>query len=289
MSTDYTKYYGTQVYPHINDFDFVDDLEAYDHTRVGVSLNTTTKNIPALANYPNLQTLHCFRLSEEQVRSFPILATVKNLSLSTSPIRDLSFLQQFPNLKYVAIRDCDNLESVSGITTLHEVKVLDLRGNKQLKGLAEIGNLKTLASLTITGTTAGSVLKMAGLQWITSLQALGELILKDIATPKSDLSPIAKLRHLKKLVIPVKSKLEQIAYLKGSLPNTECYYFTPFYTELNKYEELLRCVTCDSPKVRLVGKGKNRVICEQCDQELLDEHMKVFNEWQEKGQKENNY
>ena len=111
--------------------------------------------------------------------------------------------------------------------------------------------------------------------------------LRDISTPKSELSPIANLPHLKKLTIPEKSKVEQIAYLKGSLPNTECFYFEPFYTELDRNENLLSCTNCGEPKIRLVGRGKNRVICKVCGADAFNEHMKIYKKWEKKGSEEN--
>ncbi|OJJ15428.1 hypothetical protein BKI52_39115 [marine bacterium AO1-C] len=286
MSTGYIEYFKTSVYPHIKDFDFVHDLAEYNHKRVGLSLNTETQNIPSLADYTNLETLHCFRVSEAQLKDLPKLNTVKNLNMMASTIEDLSFLKQFPNLIFLTIDGCPNLLSTSGLAALSQIKILSFVGNLNLRDYTEVAALKNLTVLKLTGTTAGSTLKMGNLKWLSSLQNLEDLTLENISTPKGELSPIAKLRNLKRLIIPAKSKLEQIAYLMGSLPDTKCFHFAPFHTAFNKHDEFLNCVNCGTPKIRLTGRGKGRVICKKCDVEILDLHMKTFNEWSERGRKE---
>lgn len=287
MTSDYNNYFENCVYAHIKDFDFVKNLEEYEHTRKGLSLNFETKNIHELSSYKNLTTLHCFRLEEEQIKNFPNLDSVKNLSLSRSSIKDLSFLSSFPNLIYLNIDSCSNLESTNGLSVLNQIKILHFKGNMKLSNYKELAILKNIVFLRITGTVSGSILKMGSLDWITNLKNLERLELNNISTPKSDLHPISKLNNLKKLEIPEKSKVEEIAYLSASLPKTECFYFSPFYTELNKYQNLLICSKCSSSKIRLVGRGKNRVICKKCDIDLFNQHMELFKKWEKKGSEEN--
>ena len=287
MNINYKNYFKENIYPQIKDFDFVQDLKEYDHFKKGGCLNFQTKNISELLNYKNLETLHCFRLTENQIKSFPLLNSVKNLNLTGSPIESLSFLNHFPNLIFLTLDSCLDLKLTNGLDQLNFIKILSFTGNMKLTDYKEVAVAKSLVSLKITGTTSGSILKIGNLEWVTCLQDLEELYLNNISTPKNELSPISALQNLKKLGIPVKSKLEQIAYLSGRLSKTECFYFSPFYVELDKNDNLLNCSKCGEPKIRLVGKGNNRVICKKCDLELFNDHVETFNKWKEKGIKEN--
>ena len=287
MTIKLTTYFEDFVFPHINDFDFINDLKHYENSKKGICLNAETKNIQKLNEYKNLEVIHCFRLNKEQINSFPKSNTVKNISLNGCEIDNLIFLKNFPNLKFISIDDCDKLLSINEVSNLKSLMIFQSKENMNLNDYSPLRNIQTLVSLKITGTTSGTILKMKKLDWLPNLSNLRHLFLRDISTPKSDISQISRLKKLEELVVPVKSKLEQIAYLSGSLPKTDCYYFSPFHIEINKAENSIICNTCNEPKIRLVGKGKNRVICKKCDIEIFDNHMQIFNKWKQKGINEN--
>jgi len=287
MTIKLTTYFVDFVFPHINDFNFINDVKQNDTTRKGICLNADSKNIQSLNEYKNLEVIHCFRLNKEQINSFPKSNSVKNISLNGCEIDGLNFLNNFPNLKFISIDDCDKLLSINDVSNLKNLMIFESKENMNLTDYSPLINSQTLVSLKITGTTSGSILKMKKLDWLPSLSNLRHLFLRDISTPKSEISQISKLKKLEELVVPVKSKLEQIAYLSGSLPNTECYYFSPFHIEINKAENRLICDSCNESKIRLVGKGKNRVICKKCDIEIFENHMQIFNKWKQKGFDEN--
>jgi len=282
-----SSYFKEKVYPQIKDFEFVDDIKTYDHSRKGISVNFNTRNIHCLSNFENLETIHSFRLTATQIKEIPKIATLKNLNLSGASIENLNFLRQFPNLTYLNVDSCDDLISIEDLSTIKKLEILAFIGNKKLTDFSSLSQFENLISLTITGTTSGRVIKLGNLKWIRNITSLTELILDNISTPKSELKPISELRKLKKLGIPENSKVEQIAYLSGALSKTECFYFTPFYTELDRNENLIICSKCNEPKIRLVGKGKNRVICKKCDVKLFNSHIELFNKWKTKGYEEN--
>lgn len=287
MTFEPTTYFENNVFPYIKDFDFIKDVKNYEYTEKGVCLNSDSKNIQSLIEYENLEVIHCFRLNIEQINSFPKSNTVKSISLNRCDIKNLEFTKNFPNLIYLSLDGCNNLLSLIEILDLKKIKIFESKENMNLNDYSPLANLKNLVYLKITGTTSGTILKMKKLDWISELSHLKYLFLRNISTPKNELSPISKLKKLVEIEIPEKSKLEQIAYLSGSLPETECYFFSPFHIELNKAENFLSCNTCGESKIRLIGKGKNRVICKKCDIETFNKHMQIFNKWKNKGLDEN--
>jgi len=113
-----SSYFKEKVYPQIKDFEFVDDIKTYDHSRKGISVNFNTRNIHCLSNFENLETIHSFRLTATQIKEIPKIATLKNLNLSGASIENLNFLRQFPNLTYLNVDSCDDLISIEDLSTI---------------------------------------------------------------------------------------------------------------------------------------------------------------------------
>jgi len=90
------RYFKEKVYPQIKDFEFVNEIKAFDHFRKGISVNSDTQNIRELSNFNNLETIHSFRLTLAQIQDLPQISSLINLNISCTSIEDLRFLRQFP-------------------------------------------------------------------------------------------------------------------------------------------------------------------------------------------------
>ncbi len=87
------------------------------------------------------------------------------------------------------------------------------------------------------------------------------------------LSPLAKLRKLKYLVISNKYKFEDVAALAGERPDVECDLFEP----VSGVYDFFACKKCGEHTMILpTGKGKPWM-CQTCDAKKIEKHISQFN------------
>jgi hypothetical protein len=275
--------YGDYIHNSISSFNYDLKIKDYDKNVKGICLNNSTDNINLLSNFKSIETIKCFRVTNEQIKDFPLLTSVKHLIINCVNCSSLDFLSKFPNLIYLNIDGFDNLESLEGIKNLIHLEYLSLVNNKKLVNYDEIESLTELNNLRIEGGFS-SVFKLGNLNFLKNLNLL-RLDLKNVSVNKNNLLFIANLKNLQKLGLAINFKVEEIAYLKGALPNAKCYDFEPYHTELDKFENLKKCNICNENIIRLTGKVKPQTICPKCDVDILNSHLEIFNLSQQKGQK----
>jgi Leucine-rich repeat (LRR) protein len=121
----------------------------------------TDGGIVYLRGLTNLQTLRLdwTRVTEAGLSHFRHLEELTTLNLSWTCIGDLSFVQAFPNLENLSVRDCFLYdESIRHLGRLTKLKQLDLNGNPlsdsallHLSGLTSLEHLRIRANITDTG------------------------------------------------------------------------------------------------------------------------------------------
>lgn len=275
--------YGDYIHNSISSFNYDLKITDYDQNVKGICLNRNSDHINLLSNFKSIETIKCFRITNEQIKDFPLLPSVRHLMISCDDCSSLDFLSKFPNLIYLNIDGFGNLESLEGIKTLVHLEYLSLVNNKKLVNYDEIENLTTLNNLRIEGGVS-SIFKLGNLNFLKKLN-LFRLDLHNVSVNKNNLLLIANLKNLQKLGLVINFKVEEIAYLKGALPNAKCYDFEPYHTDSDKFDNLKECKVCNENIIKLTGKVKPQTICPKCDVDILNSHLELFNLSVQKGQK----
>lgn len=275
--------YGEYIHNSIASFNYDLKITDYDQNVKGICLNQDADNINLLSNFKSIETIKCFRITNDQINEFPLLSSVKYLMINCNDCSSLDFLIKFPNLIYLNIDGFDSLESLEGIKNLRHLEYLSLLNNKKLVHYDEIETLTTLNNLRIEGGVSSSY-KVGNLNFLKNLN-LFRLDLQNVSVNKNNLLLIANLKNLQKLCLAINFKVEEIAYLKGALPNAKCYDFEPYHIASDKYDNIMECTVCNENMIKLTGKVKPQTICPKCDVDTLNSHLKTFNTSFEKGQK----
>ena len=164
------------------------------------------------------------------------MATIQELNLSGSQVRDLSWLQHMPELRVLQLDD-NRLTDITGLRKVNSLEVLRLQFNS-LTDLDDILHLKQLKDLDaghnrLTHTDAflqltdleRLVLKHNQIESVGPLGQLGKLQFLDLNENQiSDLTPLGKLRNLQILRL----SSNRISNLKGlaDLPALEVLYLS---------------------------------------------------------------
>lgn len=275
--------YGDYIHNSISSFNYDLKITDYDQNVKGICLNQDADNIHLLSNFKSIETIKCFRITNDQINAFPLLPSVKYLMINCKDCSSLDFLTKFPNLRYLNIDGFDKLESLEGIKNLRHLEYLSLLNNKILVNYDEIETLTTLNNLRIEGGFS-SIFKLGSLIFLKKLN-LFRLDLQNVSVNKNNLLLIANLKNLQKLGLAINFKVEEIAYLKGALPHTKCYDFEPYHIASDKYDNVKKCTVCNENMIKLSGKVKPQTICPKCDIDILNSHLNIFNISLQKGKK----
>lgn len=284
MSTNTPSYFESKVFPDINTFNYDLAVKDFPTDVKGICISKDTTDLNQLNNYSEIRTINGFRLTKAQLDAIPTMPSVKHLMVEAD-CDSLSFLQKFPNLVLLHIDSFDELTSLEGIQILSNLQYLDIVGCKQITSINPIGELTQLKELRLEGTASGGMWKTGKLDALSKLTHLEDLHLRSISPPRANYKPLATLKSLKKLALPINAKVEDIALLHGALPETACYDFVPFQPFiLDRYDKVRICGgTCKEEMINLTGKGKNRVLCPTCDKALIDAHVATYESWKTKG------
>lgn len=157
---------------------------------------------------------------------------VRYLSLLDKSVKNLSFLQKYPNLLYLSAIMDFRLKDLKDIATLKQLRFLDLGGLKALKSLKGIEQLTELRDLNL------SILELTDITPLAALEKLERLNLR--SNPIEDYSPLRGLEHLRVLNITglYVSDLPEASNFRG-LQQLRTLYVTDYIPESGKLDAFI--------------------------------------------------
>ena len=233
-------------------------LAALDPDSVDLSIDSHTELVERLPQFRNLKRLWFANASEAHVAQISSLQSLDTLVLKAFRGDSLDAISRLENLRVLVLMSASRLRSLDVFLRLQQLEELHLEYAPKCEDLSPISELTKLSRLGLSGTISGQIYTIETLQPVATLPRLRELYLWSIRVRSGGLRPLASLRSLKKLELPLTFDASDYYYLAGRMPGTRCSAFGG-YVELNGLE----CSTCGSTLIRPVGKNK-RTLCRKC-------------------------
>jgi hypothetical protein len=154
---------------------------------------------------------------------------LEGLFVKRSGIKDLSYLTNLNNLKYLHIGSSPSVGSIDVFSMMSQLIVLQIENFKRIQDISPLQSLSQLEGLAIEGS-------MWNTQIVESLEPLSDLLnlryifLANLRSLDQTLEPLSRLRKLRNIRTTFKWPKSEFKLLRNSLP--ELAYGTPFQTEL---------------------------------------------------------
>ncbi len=253
------------TYLSCSPIEYSKDLSEVDVSSEDLALFGDAKKIERIKEFPNIRRVWLNGANQKQFDQ--IISMVNPIVFKGYNLRvpNLELLQEFSKVEELSIEWNTKSESISALSNLKALKVLQIQDFTKVHDLGPIEGLVGLVALDISG-GVWNTFKVDSLAPIAGLKRLQYLCLSNIRVFDESLSPVSFLKQLKKLVISNQFPTEEYARLTASLTNTECDYFRAFIDLKQKIGE---------HDVMVVGKRKpflNKVK----DSEKIERYQKAF-------------
>jgi len=198
---------------------------------------------------------------------------LQGLHVWWSSIKDLSALRHAESLLYLHIGSSAQVQSIEPLRAMTQLQWLELENLQKIDDICPLSALHDLQGLAYTGTTSGGKPTIQSLAPLAGLHNLRWLALHSMRVTDGSLRPLGGLRNLAFLSLTNFYAVEEFAWLKTRLPQTN--HEIDAYTVVN---HSIRCKTCKGHTlVMLTGKGKGW-LCSVCDAVKLAKAVARFKE-----------
>ena len=209
-------------------------------------------------------------------RDLPKLQGLEKLPLTSLGLRWISapYLRDVPlppGLKDLNIWHCSKLKSLAGLEQASGLERLLLEDNAPLEDAGALSALTQLKDLTIQGgfTAQQKVTSLAGIEGLP----IEKLSLRAIAGGDLDLSPVARLKHLKEL------DLHGPNFAREELAKV-CAAHPWFYEELLDLKDYtlpgMRCKKCGGRQKEMFLRRGKFLMCPFCDAGAIERALAGF-------------
>jgi len=192
------------------------------------------ENLTELSGIDTLPYLTKFRFSDcpqiQQIPKLGHLPDLREVSISSRKLGNLSFLEELKFLKIVDLRKCSSLQDISPISKLENLNTLNLGFCRKLWDLRPLRGHRELKSLSIQATGEKDLSCLQGMKHLSSLnlhfcdipslKGLGGAVnLKELSLPKNadvymlnwDVTQFPRLRELE--AVSLQEELQDISCL----------------------------------------------------------------------------
>ncbi|MHC4445537.1 MAG: hypothetical protein ACYTF1_09430 [Planctomycetota bacterium] len=207
------------------------------------------KVFPAVDNPQQYRTVRVWHCNYKTLAPLADFTKTEILEIATFPDESMEFLTKLTNLQKLKIIHLPKLKSIKPISKLHNLKELEL---------------STLPSWDPSGqkTTVDSF------QPIAELPQLERVYLFAVVPSDGDLTPLHRCPKLKNICTGNHFPIEQLAWLKGVIPDLEGTFFDPTIPVPHNF-----CKKCGTQKVMLSGVTKYNTKCPQCHSKRVQQHL----------------
>jgi len=193
------------------------------------------------------------------------------MQIKWSNLKSLEGIQNLAQLRYLAIGSSTKITSIEPLTALTRLRLLSIENFKLISDFAPLRKLTALEYLAVSGSMWTNQ-KVASLEPFAQMDGLKSLFVDTSAI--DSLSPLARLRGLRRLNLPGNLPMVEYARLAARMPETECRWFAPWLDLAQS--GIGRCEECKGDtKVMITGKGGG-VLCRVCQQARVQKHEAAY-------------
>ena len=208
---------------------------------------------------------------------FEAACEIKNLVglyIKWSGIKSIGSITKLKNLQFLHIGSSPSIAPLDPLTRLPGLEWLELENIRATSNLSFLSTMTNLRGLLIGGDSNSiKYLRPDSLAPLENLQKVYWLSLPTLVPKDGLLTPLAKMRSLKHLILSNKYKMEEVARLAGARPDIDCTLFNPVSEVLGYFT----CKKCGKNQMILpTGKGMP-LLCTICDAERINKHINAFN------------
>lgn len=225
---------------------YANDLADIPRSAVDLAITGMTKNLHLLREWPAIERLWLLGVNQREWDAIAPEINPRMLMVYQMRVADLSLLGAMSRLEELCLNWNTKALSLAGLEHLQGLKTLAIYDFPKLQSLTPLSALAALKVLDLQG-GMWKPLKLENLVPLGVLTGLEQLRLVNLKVEGGGLDALCSLRALRKLVVSNQFPTEAYAHLSVCLPDVECSMFRPY-------------ITLGSPiggkDVMVVGKGK---------------------------------
>lgn len=223
-----------------------------------------------LSHLPGLKDLWCFDINAKRLEILRRCKTLERLYIDGLRTADLFVLRDLSQLEVLSLERCSQISKLDALQSNLNLKGLGIINFKNVDSISVVGKLTNIRALAIAG-GMWARMKIRTLGPISELEYLTDLDLSNLKVEDESLRPLGGLENLRYLNIANFYPMEEFAWLSGKLKNAKCTWFAPYIDFKHGM-----CKKCGSATmVMLTGKGKPQ-LCKHCDDGRLAKHVHAF-------------
>ena len=223
-----------------------------------------------LAELPNLDTLHLYHPTAEQLGDISAIPRLRRLFLYASATKLLDPLAQLHDLRELSLNSATKVTSLEPLASLASLRTLRLDHFPRITSIDALARLPGLTALNLSVITSSTSAHLIdSLRPLRDLAALTHLAMLGVVARDRSLAPLHQLANLCEVSIPNYYSRAEVAALLVNQPNLQGFGVQPALT-------FNRCMKCKTGRtVQLIG-GRPRQACTWCTPKLILRHIAAF-------------
>lgn len=225
---------------------YAQNLADVPRTASDLAINGTTKNLHLLKTWPVIDRLWLLGVNQREWDAIAPEINPRMLKVYQMRVADLSLLGAMTRLEELCLNWNTKALSLAGLEHLRGLKTLAIYDFPKVQSLSPLSALVGLKILDLQG-GMWKPLKLDSLEPLGVLTGLEQLRLINLKVADDGLAALCTLRGLRQLVVSNQFPTEAYAHLSVCLRDVECSMFQPY-------------IALGSPvggkDIMVVGKGK---------------------------------
>ena len=183
-----------------------------------IQISAKTRGLDKLSDLSALRRVVARGIGDAELEHIGRITALEQLELAGPTSRDLGALQNLSGLRILSISNGSRLESFAGIENLRRLQLLSSSNTPKLASIDAIGSLANLRILFLAGGMYKPI-RIPSLRPLSSLDRLLKLVLSNVRVDDCSLGPLAGLKSLRRLSLPLYFAAEEFMMLERNLPD----------------------------------------------------------------------